>query len=178
MIHDGVQLGNGFKLIALNMRHLLVLLTAGSVLLAQDNSFFVLMSDTQMGMFSKDADFVHEQANLTFVVANINRLKPAFVVVCGDLVNKTGDAAQIGAYQAIVKTVSSGIPIYSVAGNHDFGNEPHAAQLTSYRRAFGKDYYTFDAPTVRGIVLNSSLIAAPGDAPKKGLRRRNGFWSS
>jgi len=40
-------------------------------------------------MYTKDADFVQETANFEFFVANVNRLKPQFVVITGDLTNKT-----------------------------------------------------------------------------------------
>src|SRR5258706_4369971 len=53
---------------------------------------FIQMSDPQFGMFSKDADYVHETANFEFAVAAANRIKPAFVIVTADLTNKPGDA--------------------------------------------------------------------------------------
>lgn len=143
---------------------LLVLLTC-CALFAQQPRFFVQMADPQLGMFTKDADTVQEEANLNFVVANINRLKPAFVIVCGDLVNKVGDTGQIRTYRQIVKNIDEGIPVYNVAGNHDVGNQPTPATLAGYRKAFGKDYYSFDNGNIRGIVLNSSLIFDPSQAP-------------
>jgi len=145
-------------------RFLLIFLSCFA-LLAQEPRFFVQMADPQLGMFAKDADSLQEEANLRFVVANINRLQPAFVIVCGDLVNKTADRRQIDSYRQIVKGIDSRIPIYNVAGNHDVGNRPTPASLAQYRKAFGKDYYSFDNGGVRGIVLNSSLIADPQSAP-------------
>jgi hypothetical protein len=44
------------------------------------------------------------------------------------------------------------------------GNEPTPDSLAAYRKRFGADYYSFDAGAMRGIVLNSSLISAPGKA--------------
>src|ERR1043165_9970699 len=49
---------------------------------------FIQMSDPQFGMYSKDVNFTHETANFEFAIAAANRLKPAFVVVTGDLINK------------------------------------------------------------------------------------------
>jgi len=152
------------------MRHLLLLLLALSLSLpAAEPAIFVQMSDPQLGMFAANRDSAQEQANLNFVVANINRLKPSFVVVCGDLVNKTGDAEQIGVYKRIVKNIEAGVPVYNVPGNHDVGNQPTKEQLANYRQAFGNDYYTFDAGPVRGIVLDSSLIQAPQNAPEEAV---------
>ena len=147
-------------------RSLWILLFCSS-LFAQQPRFFVQMADPQLGMFAKDADTLQEEANLSFVVANINRLHPAFVVVCGDLVNKTADPGQISSYERLIKGIDRGIPIYNVAGNHDVGNHPTPASLAQYRKNIGKDYYSFDSGDTRGIVLDSSLIFAPQDAAEE-----------
>lgn len=55
---------------------------------------FIQMSDPQFGMFTKNASFEHETVKLEFAIANANRLKPAFVVITGDLIN---DPASGGA---------------------------------------------------------------------------------
>ena len=140
---------------------LLTVLLACDVVYASGPQFFVNMSDPQMGMFAKNQDTLQEQANLSFVVASINRLKPAFVVVCGDLVNRTADAEQISQYKRIIGEIDPHIPVYNVAGNHDVGNQPTPETLAQYRKSFGRDYYTFDSGDVRGIVLDSNLIASP-----------------
>src|SRR5438105_4862104 len=148
------------------MRRLVLLsvLLACELIHASEAEFFVNMADPQMGMFAKNQDTLQEQANLEFVVASINRLKPAFVVVCGDLVNRTGDAEQIKEYKRIMHELDPHIPVYNVAGNHDVGNQPTEQTLTQYRREFGRDYYTFDSGDVRGIVLDSNLIASADSA--------------
>jgi len=51
-----------------------------------------------------------------------------------------------------------------VAGNHDVGNEPTPDTLAAYRRLFGRDYYSFRAGPVYGIVLNSTLMHSPKNA--------------
>lgn len=133
--------------------------------------FFVQLADTQFGMYANDANFLQETANFDFVVANINRLRPAFVVVCGDLVNKAGDAAQIAEYRRVAGKLDKNIPLYNVAGNHDVGNEPTAASLAAYRHAFGPDYYTFQSGELYGFVLDSSLIQHPDKAPEEAARQ-------
>ena len=126
--------------------------------------FFFQIADVQFGMFQNDAAFEQESANFEFVIASANRLHPAFVVSCGDLVNKAGDARQIAEYRRIAARLDRRIPLYNVPGNHDVGNEPTADSLAAYRENFGPDYYRFDCGTLRGLVLNSSLIASPGRA--------------
>jgi len=123
------------------------------------------MSDTQFGMYTDNKDFAQETANFEFVVANANRLKPRFIVVCGDLVNKPGDADQIAEFHRVAKRLAPGIDLHAVAGNHDVGNTPTPDSLAQYRKNFGADYYTFSLPDFEGIVLDSSLIQHPEGAP-------------
>ncbi|UWZ85388.1 metallophosphoesterase [Occallatibacter riparius] len=123
--------------------------------------FFAVLADPQLGMYAKDQNFTQESANLEFVVASLNRLHPRFVVVCGDLTNRTGDATEIAEYKRILQKLDPAIPVHNVPGNHDVGNEPTPNTLNSYRQAFGRDYYSFSADGILGIVLNSSLIGSP-----------------
>jgi 3',5'-cyclic AMP phosphodiesterase CpdA len=122
---------------------------------------FIQMSDPQFGMFAENRGFQHETANLEFAVAAANRLHPKFVVITGDLVNQAGNASQIAEYQRITATLDPSIRLYSVAGNHDVGNQPTTAGLAAWRERFGPDYYSFRYDDFAGFVLNSSLIAAP-----------------
>jgi hypothetical protein len=160
------------RIFARLMRHICFLLLLA--LRMDGASFFVQLSDPQFGMYANDANFVQETANFEFVVANVNRLRPAFVVVCGDLVNKPGDAAQIAEYRRIAGKLDQSIPLYNVAGNHDVGNEPTPASLAAYRHTFGPDYYTFQSGDLFGFVLDSSLIQHPEKAPEEAAHRRPG----
>jgi 3',5'-cyclic AMP phosphodiesterase CpdA len=148
--------------VALSFFAILVPATAKS----QQPWFFAVLSDPQFGMFAKDKNFTQETANLEFVVANLNRLRPRFVVICGDLVNRTADAAEIAEYKRVLHELDPSIPVYYVAGNHDVGNVPTAANLASFRASIGPDYYTFSANGILGVVLDSSLIQAPQSDPQ------------
>src|SRR5204863_3511835 len=86
---------------------------------------------------------------------------PALVVICGDLINTQGDAAQTAEYHRITKKISPSIKVYELPGNHDVGNDPTPETLAYYRKNFGKDYYSFRERDLYGIVLNASLIASP-----------------
>ena len=123
--------------------------------------YFVMLTDTQLGMYDANKDFVRETANYEFVVATVNRLKPGFAIVLGDLVNKEGDEAQIREFQRISKKIDPAIPVYYVAGNHDVGHEPTPESVAAYRKIFGPDYYSFRAGPIYGIVLDSTLIQVP-----------------
>jgi 3',5'-cyclic AMP phosphodiesterase CpdA len=127
--------------------------------------FFIQLSDTQFGMFTDNAGFDQETANLEFAVTAINRLRPVFVVVTGDLVNRAGDQAQIAEYLRIMSKIDPAIRVYNVAGNHDVENAPTPASLAAWAKRFGPDYYSFRHGDLAGIVLNSCLIAAPQGVP-------------
>ena len=130
---------------------------------AAEPFFFVQLSDPQFGMFTENQSFAQETANFEFAVATINRLRPAFVIITGDLVHKPGDAAQIAEFRRITALIASTIPVYNVAGNHDIENVPTATTVTAYTNVFGPDHYTFRHTNSGfvGIVLNSSVIHSP-----------------
>jgi hypothetical protein len=52
-------------------------------------------------LFANDRNFRQETANWEFVIANVDRIQPAFLVVTVDLTNKTGDTDQIAEYKRI-----------------------------------------------------------------------------
>lgn len=133
---------------------------------AAEPFFFIQLSDTQLGMFTDNADFAQDAANFEFAVAAVNRLRPAFVIVTGDLVNKAGDADQIAAYRRILAKIDKTIPVYSLSGNHDVENVPTPETIAAYTKIFGPDRYTFSHQGLTGIVLNSSLIHSPDKAPQ------------
>ncbi len=166
------------------MRHLrilfLTLALAGAVIGAGAQTpetppfFFVQMSDPQFGMFTKDKEFAQETVNFEMAIATVNRWKPAFVVITGDLVNKAGDPAQIAEFQRIAKRISPSIPLYNIPGNHDVENEPTPETIAAYVKRMGPDHYSFRSRSLGGIVLNSTLIHTPAKA--KDLYERQLAW--
>lgn len=145
------------------MRTILFCVFAGLALAAEPVAF-IQMSDPQFGMQTNNAGFEQETASFEFAIATANRLKPAFVVVTGDLINEAGNVVQAVEYQRIAGHLNPAIKLYNIPGNHDVGNEPTTASLAAYRNRFGADYYSFREGSYAGIVLNSSLIAAPAKA--------------
>jgi len=134
---------------------------------AEDNKpfYFIQLTDPQFGMQAKDADFEQETANFEFAIATANRLKPAFVIVTGDLVNKPGDVAQTAEYLRITARLDRSILLYNVPGNHDVGNVPTPESIARYAARFGPDHYTLESNGLAGIVLNSTLIHSSQGAP-------------
>lgn len=123
------------------------------------------MADTQFGFFNANKEFSRETRNMEAAIAAANKLKPAFVIICGDLVNKTGDPVQIAEYKRIAAKLDPNIKLYNVSGNHDVENAPTAESLALYKRYFGEDRYTFRSGNIFGIIVNSSLIKDPSLSP-------------
>src|SRR5215471_14887892 len=67
--------------------------------------FFIQMSDPQFGMYTANEEFSRETVNFTRAIESANRLRPAFVIVTGDLTNRQGDSAQIAEYRRIASTL-------------------------------------------------------------------------
>jgi serine/threonine-protein phosphatase CPPED1 len=132
-----------------------------------DGLFFVQLSDPQFGMYTADSSYLQETANLELAIATANRLKPAFVIVTGDLVNQMGNRDEIEEYVRIAGKLDRSIPLHNVPGNHDVGNTPTPRSIEAYRKRFGPDHYSFRSGSLVGIVLNSSLIASPDKAPEQ-----------
>jgi 3',5'-cyclic AMP phosphodiesterase CpdA len=112
------------------------------------------MCDPQLGMGGYEADV----ARFKQAVAQINALKPDFVIICGDLVNGAKEDS-FSDFNAIKANLS--VPCYCAAGNHDVGNTPTAESLRRYRQFIGKDYYAFEHQDFTFVVLNTSLWKAP-----------------
>lgn len=129
--------------------------------------YFVQMTDPQFGFFTDNKSFEKENVNYSKAIDETNRLKPSFLIVTGDLVNKPFDTAQIHAYLSISKKLDAGISHYHVAGNHDVGNHPAPADIDAYNKIFGKDYYSFTSRSMLGIVLNSLYLTSPEKVTEK-----------
>lgn len=127
----------------------------------QEPWFFVQLTDPQFGMSTGDRSFEQETANFEFAVATVNRWKPAFVIITGDLINKPGDPAQTAEYLRIEKKIDPTIRVYRLAGNHDVENAPTPAMLASYRKTFGPDWYSFRRGSFAGVVIDTSIIHSP-----------------
>lgn len=123
--------------------------------------FFIQLTDTQLGMFTGNRDFVQDASNFDFVVANVNRLKPAFVIITGDLINKPADPAQTAEYLKLLKKFDPSIKVYQLPGNHDVENVPTPASVEAYRKTFGKDYFSFRHGSFAGVAINTTIIHSP-----------------
>ncbi|HWQ53456.1 MAG TPA: metallophosphoesterase [Bryobacteraceae bacterium] len=128
--------------------------------------FFIQATDPQFGYSARKLDdFRQETANFEFLIATANRLRPAFVVVTGDLTNRASNPGQVAEYLRIAAKLDKSIPIYNAPGNHDIGDTVAPDHLANYRKTFGPDYYTFRHGGAAFFVLNSCVISNPQRVP-------------
>ncbi|MHC4198943.1 MAG: metallophosphoesterase [Planctomycetota bacterium] len=117
------------------------------------------------------------------VVEQANRLRPAFLVVGGDLLNRDGDAKKVDlkkdeerarAYLEVAGRLSKDIPLCNVAGNHDVCNRPTPVTIAWYRKRFGRIWYSFEHGECLFVVLESDIMKHPEGASD--LAREQLVW--
>lgn len=131
--------------------------------------FFIQAADCQFGMIDS---YVHKRTEPGWqeeielcqrLVALCNGMapRPAFLVICGDLVDSLPASdvgrAQVADFKRIFANLSPEIPLVCVCGNHDVGDEPTQRTISDYRRTFGDDYFHFTKGDVLFIVINSQF---------------------
>jgi 3',5'-cyclic AMP phosphodiesterase CpdA len=129
---------------------------------AEKNSFtFIQLTDPQIGFNTEPGkdSLLYVQA-----VTAVNRLRPDFVVITGDLIHHTGDSAELAAFRTITARISPDIPVYYLPGNHDVGNTPAPDDIARYKSLYGYDRFLFVHKRTRFIGINTSLLKA-GPAP-------------
>jgi hypothetical protein len=101
--------------------------------------------------------------------ALVDSLRPAFVVITGDLVRdalRVSEAEATGYFELFAKEAGRfATPVWTVPGNHEiFGIERHLSLVSPahplygrgmYRRHLGPDYYSFTRAGVHYIGLNT-----------------------
>jgi 3',5'-cyclic AMP phosphodiesterase CpdA len=115
---------------------------------------FAQMCDPQFGFGGYDQDILRFRQ----AAKQINALKPDFVVICGDLVNAANQKSFADFNFARTSLL---VPAYCAPGNHDVGNKPTLQTLRAYRKAIGKDYYSFHHKGCVFVVVNTQLWKAP-----------------
>ena len=122
--------------------------------------FFVQLTDPQFGFFAGNMDFEKEIALYSKAVEEINRIKPEFVVITGDLVNDKSRQEQWDEFIRLTSLIRKDIPIYITPGNHDIGNNPSDESIRNFTLKFGFDRFSFLHGKCLFIGLNSPIIKA------------------
>jgi len=120
--------------------------------------FFIQVTDPQFGMFESDKGFSKETELYEKAVSEINRLKPDFVVITGDLVNNKGNRSQVDEFKRITAKIADGIPVYYSPGNHDIGQSPEQKDIDIFISDYGHDRFAFKHKKNLLIGVNSCLI--------------------
>ena len=159
---------------------------------------FAQMADPQFGMFASVSEYTDEDVAkrrarglnvrkaarpvsgfadetrlYTAAIAAVNRVAPAFAVVCGDMVHDAENQAQVDELFRISAMIDDDVPLHFVAGNHDVGEAPTADSLALYRKRFGADNYSFEHGGCHFAVINSSLAYDPSNAPNEWRRAKD-----
>jgi 3',5'-cyclic AMP phosphodiesterase CpdA len=125
--------------------------------------YFVVAADPQLFWGPKE---LWQKA-----IDEVNRLRPAFLVVCGDLIQDPGNEEQAKAYLEVAGKLDESIPLHNVAGNHDVHKQPTPQSLGWYEKHFGKPWYSFTHAGCLGIVLESDVLNQPAGAPEMAERQ-------
>jgi hypothetical protein len=115
---------------------------------------------------------------------NSMRPRPAFVVVCGDLVNAypfadskpepNSNAEQVAHIKQLLDAVDDDIPLVCLCGNHDIGNRPTRKTIALWQSRFGDDYFSFWVGGVKFLSLNSQLYKDASGCPD--LAKQQDAW--
>ena len=96
---------------------------------------FIQLSDTQLGFQTGNPlEFTEDTLALDFMVKQINRLKPAFVLNTGDMTDNSTNQSQIGAYKKVIARLDPSIPLHHLPGNHDVGSACSKAKVAAYEQ--------------------------------------------
>lgn len=171
-VADGERSGRrtAMRVMILLVTSLVPLFFCSPAIAQQKSLVFMQIADPQMGMFSDDHGSQREITNLSAVLKDANLLHPAFLVICGDLVNDSHDPEELKSFQETIAQLATDVPLHLVPGNHDVGLNPTPKQLAVYRKRFGPDYYEYHSGSFIGIVLDSMLMADP-NAPDESKRQ-------
>ena len=156
------------------------------------NLQFIFMADCQLGAFASfsgmDADDVVRYAAVGMrveegpliegfqwdaeryaeAIAAANELRPAFVVMGGDMVDDPASEEQLEELLRITGELDASIPMFWVPGNHDIAPDtvqPTSHSIEKYRETFGRDYYSFDRDSTRFLILNTVVLDSPQYVP-------------
>lgn len=149
----------------------------------QGSFSFVQIADPQLGMLHGDRSWEEERAMLSLAVQHINKLKPRFLLVSGDMSNAwpvgpqadaKAAAKQVNAVKEVLREVDSSIPIVLVAGNHDIGQVPSPNELDLYSSRWGDDYFSFWVGGVYFMVINSQFYMDSSKTPNQ--RKDQDTW--
>jgi len=115
---------------------------------------FLHFGDPQIGM-KWHGSVAKQIRRFADAVSQANELKPAFVVIAGDLTHQR-KPKQWAAFDAELGKLE--VPVMLTAGNHDM-HDPEERE--AYVKRHGKDYYAVTYSNCTFLVINSMLFKEP-----------------
>ncbi|GLD94961.1 hypothetical protein PINS_up003586 [Pythium insidiosum] len=115
-----------------------------------------------------------ETASFRHVIALINKMRPPFVVICGDFVDATPDNPefddQLDAFHDLLNEISPDTNLVFVPGG---SGQRSAIPQSIYTAHFGSDQYSFWHGGVKFIVMNSALFMTGNEQSDAAARQRD-----
>jgi len=110
----------------------------------------------------------HEPGIYGQIIAEIERLKPEFVITVGDMMEEQPDEEKMNAewkyVQSLFEQLSS--PVYFTPGNNDIYSD---LSETMYRQNVAETYYSFNYRGIHFIILDNSRWLKYEDMPSEQL---------
>jgi len=144
---------------------------------------FIQLADPQLGMLHWDKEWDEELLMLRLSIKQINKLRPRFLLISGDLINAfpSGDGAnpvaagrQVASFKDVLRSLDPEIPIVLQPGNHDVGQTPNPDDVDRYCNRFGDDYFSCWVGGVFYISINSQYYMDCVNTPQ--LREAQDQW--
>ena len=150
--------------------------------------FFVVLADPQFGLFksfngrnpeelrrwwrkglrifpTEVTDMSEEIRRYTRTIEAINRLRPAFAITCGDLVQDKTDDEQHETLLRLTAMLDDEHPYALGVGQPRRWGPAHPETIAAYQARYGPDNYSFDHGGSHFVVINSSVCVDPSGAP-------------
>ncbi|MFB3891657.1 MAG: metallophosphoesterase [Phycisphaerae bacterium] len=108
---------------------------------------FIHGGDSELG----SPDLPGTAKRLRLFIDQVNQLKPAFLVMAGDLVHGGTIPAELKALDDAFAACR--VPIWPVPGNHD--------NLAQFRSRFGREYYALTHNNCEFVCLDTEDLSAP-----------------
>uniref|UniRef100_A0A7S0LGX2 Calcineurin-like phosphoesterase domain-containing protein n=1 Tax=Coccolithus braarudii TaxID=221442 RepID=A0A7S0LGX2_9EUKA len=147
--------------------------------------FFIQLADPQIGMLHMDKSWAEEAAMLGEAVRLVNKLKPRFLLISGDLTNaypspktmKTVEE-QTSAFKSALSALDPSIPLVLQPGNHDVGQRISPAAVQMYQERYGSEFFSFWVGGVLYLAINSQHYAVDGgtSATERAMMEAQDEW--
>ncbi|MBO5254962.1 MAG: metallophosphoesterase [Opitutales bacterium] len=109
------------------------------------------LKEFQLHKYNKEIE------NCNICIDTINKMKPNFLFVTGDMVQHMGNKKELEIFKNVIGRVHKSIKIYYVPGNHDLsGNSPQS--ISNFIKEYGYDRFCFTKNNVAFIGINTEII--------------------